>query len=79
MTNIDHGCPICGPFDKWKNGHQVFKLVAQVAMVTKQVLTMIVQYAVRLISEKYGPSNIQTCNTNSHGNKMKYWPWLSNM
>jgi hypothetical protein len=55
-----------------KMDDQEFKLVAQVAMVTKEVLTMILQYVVHLTSEKYGPSSIQTCSTNSHGNKTKH-------
>lgn len=55
-----------------KMDHQVFKLVTQVAVVTKQILTMIVPHAFFLVSEKYGPSSIQTCNTSSHGNKTKY-------
>lgn len=55
-----------------KMDHQVFKLVTQIAMVTKQILTMIVQYAIHLTSEKYGPSSVQTC-----GNKTSIKAQLS--
>jgi hypothetical protein len=48
-----------------KMDHQVFKFVTQVAMLTEQILTMIVQYAIRLTNEKYGPTSIQICNTSN--------------
>jgi hypothetical protein len=57
--------------------HQVFKLVTQVAMVAKQILTMIVQYAIHLTSEKYGLSSVQTCGTSNHGNKTSIKAQLS--